>query len=106
MNSIEEKNSTREWQASLELDIDHHEARSRLIGQKHFGPLRVLRPYYPEGKEVIHLYLIHPPGGLVCGDHLDISLSVQANAKAVITTPSAGKIYATDQHKHPQIPRD
>lgn len=59
----------------------------------HMGPLRVQKPFYPEGREVCHVYLLHPPGGLVGGDSLDIAIRVEPGARALITTPAAGKVY-------------
>lgn len=65
-----------------------------ILGQTdHYGPLRVQRPFYPEGADLLHLYLLHPPGGLVGGDKLSIQLDAQANSKVLMTTPSAGKMY-------------
>lgn len=59
------------------------------------GPLRVQRPFYPE-LDVCHVYLLHPPGGLVSGDDLSIQIHCQSDSHALITTPSAGKIYKAD----------
>ncbi|MET0293158.1 MAG: urease accessory protein UreD [Steroidobacteraceae bacterium] len=50
------------------------------------------RPFYPEG-EVCHLYLVHPPGGIVSGDQVTLELRAQAGAHAVLTTPAATKFY-------------
>ncbi|ATG89584.1 urease accessory protein UreD [Methylomonas koyamae] len=50
------------------------------------------RPFYPEG-EVCHVYLLHPPGGVVAGDRLTINANVESEAQALITTPAAGKFY-------------
>ena len=41
----------------------------------------------------MHVYLLHPPGGVVGGDTLDINIDCEANAKALITTPAAQKLY-------------
>lgn len=59
------------------------------------GPLRIQRPFYPEGG-VCHLYVLHPPGGLVSGDQLNIHTHCTANSQTLLTTPSAGKIYGRD----------
>ena len=40
-----------------------------------------------------HLYILHPPGGLVSGDNLRLQADMQENACAVLTTPSSGKFY-------------
>lgn len=63
-----------------------------LTSAHHVGPLTVQRPFYPEG-DVCHLYLLHPPGGIVGGDELHISATLDANSHVLITQPGAGKFY-------------
>jgi urease accessory protein len=55
----------------------------------------VQRPFYPEGRDVCHLYVLHPPGGLVGGDELVLEVAVRSSASALVTTPAAGKVYRT-----------
>ena len=66
-----------------------------LATRAHEGPLVVQRPFHPEGRAVPHVYLLHPPGGLVGGDELSIDVSVARDAHALITTPAATKVYRT-----------
>ncbi|MES3007754.1 MAG: urease accessory protein UreD [Pseudomonadota bacterium] len=51
------------------------------------------RPFYPEGRELSHVYVLHPPGGIVAGDELRINIAVAQDAHALLTTPGAGKLY-------------
>lgn len=81
------------WQARLTLEVLRDQQRSRLGARQHVGPLRVQRPFYPEGEEVVHIYLLHPPGGLVGGDRLETQIRVRERASALITTPAAQKLY-------------
>lgn len=81
------------WQASLSLGFADDAGTTRLIERSHFGPLRVQKPLYPEGPEVCHTIVVHPPGGVVGGDRLSIAAGVQARAKAFVTTPGAAKWY-------------
>jgi urease accessory protein len=43
-----------------------------------------------------HVYLVHPPGGVVGGDELRIDVQVDPRAHALITTPAATKFYRCD----------
>ena len=80
------------WLAQLELGFGQRGARSTLIHRRHLGPLMVQKPFYPEG-DLCHVYLIHPPAGVVGGDRLEISVNVAEQAQALITTPGSGKFY-------------
>ena len=57
------------------------------------APLKVQRPFYPEGKEVCHSVILHTAGGVVGGDRLSSHFHLQPNAKALITSAAASKIY-------------
>lgn len=80
------------WEAALELGFVAKNAKTVLAHRKYYGPLTVQRPFYPEGG-VCHVYVLHPPGGIVAGDRLSISASAAAESQALITTPAAGKFY-------------
>ena len=43
-----------------------------------------------------HNVLVHPPGGLVGGDTLDIRAQVASGAQALVTTPGATRFYRAD----------
>ncbi len=81
------------WQASLELVFTAKKNKTILSRNLHFGPLMVQKPFYPESPKVCHIYLLHPPGGVVHGDQLKINANIEASAHALITTPAAGKFY-------------
>ncbi len=63
-----------------------------LARKRQLGPLTLQRPFYPEGP-VCHLYLLHPPGGVVGGDSLDVAIDIGPGARALVTTPGATKFY-------------
>lgn len=81
------------WHAHLYLNFDRTERGTRLSSVDHNGPLYVQRPFYPEGPEWAHIYLLHPPGGIVSGDLLDIQLRLAQGAQVLSTTPGAGRAY-------------
>ncbi len=85
-------------QAKLSLKFAAIDATTRLVERDHFGPLLVQKPLYPEGQKVCHVVIIHPPGGVVGGDQLEISTQVGASANAQITTPGATKWYKANGH--------
>jgi len=81
------------WRARLELHYEWEERTTRLSRRRHAGPLMVQKPFYPEGSELCHSVLLHPPGGVAGGDCLEVAVSVGACAHALITTPGATKWY-------------
>lgn len=80
------------WQARLSLLLQPVSGKTRVALQQHIGPLRIQRAFYPEG-DVCHLYLLHPPGGVVGGDSLSTHVELQPVAKALLTMPGATKFY-------------
>ena len=60
---------------------------------RHEWPLRILQSLYPEGEGICHNVLVHPPGGLVGGDRLDLAVKVGAGAHGLLTTPGASRFY-------------
>lgn len=80
------------WKARLQLGF-HRRGDQTCSTYTHEGPLRVLQALYPEGPGVCHHVLVHPPGGLVGGDQIEIGLQVDAGAHAFVTTPGATRFY-------------
>ena len=80
------------WHARLQLDYTLEGTRT-VARHAHNGPLRILQSLYPEGDAVCHNVLVHPPGGLVGGDTLDISATVGPGAHGLVTTPGATRFY-------------
>ena len=98
------------WHASLNIDYTRRDVTT-VAHYQHQGPLRILQSLYPEGPAVCHNVLVHPPGGLVGGDTLDIRVNVQPQAHALITTPGATRFYRSAsevarQTVHAQVQTD
>ncbi len=90
------------WRGELALRVAPREGRSVLTGLRHRGPLRVQRAFHPEPGGACHVYLLHPPGGLVGGDELSIDVDVESGARALLTTPAAQKIYRAPERASAQ----
>jgi urease accessory protein len=93
------------WRGELALTVEPRDGRSVLAGLRHRGPLRVQRAFHPEANGTCHVYLLHPPGGLVGGDELEIAVDVQSGARALLTTPAAQKVYRAPERASAQSVR-
>lgn len=81
------------WLANLSLEFHHNTYGTRLVRTERNGPLSVQKAFYPEGKDCAHIYLLHPPAGIVSGDELRINIDVGKHAHSLITTPGANRFY-------------
>lgn len=81
------------WLAQLKLHYHRNAQDKTVLQHRHQGPLRVFKSLYPEGPGVCHNVVIHPPGGLVQGDDLQVEVQVEAGAHALVTTPGATRFY-------------
>jgi urease accessory protein len=81
------------WQACLNLGFTRIKEKTALTRARHKGPLAVQKAFYPEGPQRCHMVILHPPGGVVGGDGLNISVENGNDSQALITTPAAGKMY-------------
>ena len=81
------------WRARLQIDYRRDPGGRTLAHDRFEGPLRVLQSLYPEGPAVCQHVIVHPPGGVVGGDELDIALNLGAGAHALVTTAGATRFY-------------
>ena len=89
------------WHAALALRVSANAGRS-VCTHRHHGPLRLLKPLYPEGPTICHAVLIHPPGGMAGGDALEVAVDVEPGAHALVTTPGAAKWYKANGRRASQ----
>jgi urease accessory protein len=57
----------RGWQARLDLAFERRGGATRLVHNRHVGPLRLIRAL-SGANGVCHAVIVHPPGGIVGGD--------------------------------------
>lgn len=83
------------WHAKLRLDYAREGERS-VARFAHDGPLRILQSLWPEGDGICHNVLVHPPGGLVGGDTLQVEVAAAAGSHGLVTTPGASRFYRSE----------
>ena len=67
------------------------------------APLKLQRPFYPVGKRTCCSTLLHTAGGIVGGDRLEYNLNLDPDARALLTTAAAGKVYGSNGPTAEQI---
>jgi urease accessory protein len=81
------------WRAKLALAFERRGERSVLASREHDGPLVVQKALHPEGPEVCHAIVVHPPAGIAGGDELVMEVAAREGSRALLTTPGAAKWY-------------
>ena len=93
-NSTEQAaNKINGWHGRLNLVYANRDGSTQIIHNQMQAPLKVQRPFYPEGKEICHSVILHTAGGVVGGDRLSSNFHLEPNAQALITSATASKIY-------------
>lgn len=93
------------WPARL--DLAYRLSRDRtVVHSRHSGPMRVQRPFHPEADGTCHSYVLHPPGGVVGGDTLELRITLAGGSRCLLTAPGATKFYRApgpDCRQHVQV---
>ena len=85
------------WRARLHLEFlkNPNQIGQTMAHSHHFGPLRIQKLLYPEGPQLCHAIIVHPPGGIAGGDDLCIEAKIEQGAAALLTTPGATRWYGS-----------
>lgn len=92
---LDQSSGTTGWSAELDLEIARLHGKSVVCRSHQRGPLTIQRPFYPEA-DVCHLYVLHPPAGIVGGDRLHLKVASVREGGALLTTPGATKFYRSN----------
>ena len=90
------------WQGSLQLKFALHHGKTQLIHALGQAPLKIQRPFYPEGA-VCHGVVLHTAGGIVGGDGLTQHIHLEPNTQALLTTAAASKVYRSNGQQARQL---
>ena len=82
-------------QGILQLVLHRVGTRTAIKDCFYHVPLQVLRPVYLDDTGMAYIYLLNPCGGVVGGDTFNMSVTLEPDAHAYVTTPSATKLYGT-----------
>jgi urease accessory protein len=81
------------WRAHLDLSFARLGDRTLLAARSHRGPLQIQKALYPEGPEICHVTVLHPPGGVAGGDALAVAARLGSGSRVCLTTCGATKWY-------------
>lgn len=77
------------------LDVTFERKREKTVARviRQRAPLKVLRPFYPEGDSPAHLYILNVAGGVLAGDQMEVALRLGRGAEVSVTVPSSTKVH-------------
>ena len=77
----------------LHLEFEKRKGRTILSESYSKSPMHVFQPFYPDDTGCAYTHVFNAAGGLVCGDRIEIHITLNENSHVLATTPSATKIY-------------
>lgn len=84
------------WHGSLNIAYTWVDGTTAIAHQQMQAPLKVQKPFYPEGSQVCHHVILHTAGGVVGGDRLSLHFDLQPKAHTFMTTAAASKVYRSN----------
>lgn len=84
------------WHGCLELVFDRSSEKTILSRSHAQSPLKIQRPFYPEGDAICHSVMLHTAGGVVGGDRISLKAALMPQSQALVTTAAAAKIYRSN----------
>lgn len=88
---------------ALRLAYGVRDGRTILTRSHCTTPWHVLPPAYLDDTGAAYTQLVNPSGGLVGGDRLSIELNLDKGAHVLISTPSANRVYRSEEKPSEQI---
>ncbi|MBE9117817.1 urease accessory protein UreD [Lusitaniella coriacea LEGE 07157] len=88
--------SSSSWHGNLELNYRDRNGATQVQRAYTTAPLKVQRPFYPEGEKICHTIALHTAGGIVGGDRLSQNLHLQPQSHVLLTTAAATKVYRSN----------
>src|SRR5687767_12231852 len=79
----------------LDITLGQEGEKTIMREARHQAPLRLIRPFYPEGGTPAHLCLLNATAGILEGDRLSLSLRMGKGTHALVTTPAATRVHPT-----------
>lgn len=84
------------WHGEVYLDYGLRRGKTEMGRCLTRSPLRIQRPFYPEGDRICHTVLLHTAGGVVGGDRLSMGLDLGQDSHVFFTTAAANKLYRSN----------
>jgi urease accessory protein len=84
------------WHGCLRLRYARCREQTQVAHAYATAPLKLQRSFYPEGPQICHSVILHTAGGIVGGDRLAFEIELEPQTHALITTPTASKLYRSN----------
>jgi urease accessory protein len=87
----------------LRLALARRGERTVLVDRRYRTPLQVLEALDFPGDPALGLVVLNPTGGVLGGDRLTTDISLDAGSHVMVTTPSATRVYGSQEETTVQV---